>query len=198
MLCTVPWVVKMWYILYLWFNLEITYRCTVKPVLKGHSWWEDTCDQGTFSQNRVLSSHMLRYLRHRDTCHVGTLFMWFSETSDQGTHRRCPLIRGTFICKWDNAPQESVPWRKMCPHHRVPWREVLLYLLKCHFRTSFTVPGFYSKTCDEGTLKKCPCMTGLVSPCSRYIPNRCPLVTGYTVLFNQLISRHGLKAPPPP
>ena len=55
---------------------------------------------------------------------------------------------------------------------------------------------WYSKTCDEGTLKKCPYMTGVPSSQVHFNvkaqigaqkmqfrhPDRCPLVTGFTVV----------------
>ena len=50
---------------------------TVKHVFKGHCDEGTPCDQGTLSQNRVLSSPMLKNLWLRDTCHVGTLSLGY-------------------------------------------------------------------------------------------------------------------------
>ena len=52
-------------------NIEVSQWYTVKPVFKGHRDEKTTCNQGTFSQNGVLSSLCQR------TCDEGTLCLGY-------------------------------------------------------------------------------------------------------------------------
>ena len=54
-----------------------------KPVFKGHDDERTPTDQGTLSQNGVLSSPMLKNLWWRDTCHIGTLYLGYINVSPE-------------------------------------------------------------------------------------------------------------------